>query len=190
MIRRPPRSTLFPYTTLFRSSTLLYDNEEMGKSIKGVNTKYPLDTDLKEWYVYDDNHGTDQEKLFLHYINNNYDALKRKYDEIYVIRNEKFIKVFNFSNGEATEPDFILYLTRKKNKQPICYQIFIEPKGAHLISNDKWKEELLTSINKKYKPEKLIDDSEYVVFGLPFFNEDENRKVKNDFEIGFTKLLD
>src|SRR5690242_21404702 len=25
MIRRPPRSTLFPYTTLFRSPTLLHD---------------------------------------------------------------------------------------------------------------------------------------------------------------------
>src|SRR5256886_6668925 len=25
MIRRPPRSTLFPYTTLFRSQTSLYD---------------------------------------------------------------------------------------------------------------------------------------------------------------------
>src|SRR2546430_12345705 len=30
MIRRPPRSTLFPYTTLFRSSTIsaLFDNVE------------------------------------------------------------------------------------------------------------------------------------------------------------------
>src|SRR3712207_7523179 len=27
MIRRPPRSTLFPYTTLFRSSRLLYQAE-------------------------------------------------------------------------------------------------------------------------------------------------------------------
>src|SRR2546430_11451587 len=32
MIRRPPRSTLFPYTTLFRSSRLL----DPGLSIKGV----------------------------------------------------------------------------------------------------------------------------------------------------------
>src|SRR2546429_5831747 len=26
MIRRPPRSTLFPYTTLFRSAKMLYEN--------------------------------------------------------------------------------------------------------------------------------------------------------------------
>src|SRR5438309_3485787 len=28
MIRRPPRSTLFPYTTLFRSTITPFDNEE------------------------------------------------------------------------------------------------------------------------------------------------------------------
>src|SRR3712207_9217067 len=33
MIRRPPRSTLFPYTTLFRSRNLhIYDNGEVARS--------------------------------------------------------------------------------------------------------------------------------------------------------------
>src|SRR5258708_26645491 len=30
MIRRPPRSTLFPYTTLFRSTCLVYSFEKSG----------------------------------------------------------------------------------------------------------------------------------------------------------------
>src|SRR3712207_8908822 len=30
MIRRPPRSTLFPYTTLFRSGTLIIEGGEYG----------------------------------------------------------------------------------------------------------------------------------------------------------------
>src|ERR1035438_9956573 len=39
MIRRPPRSTLFPYTTLFRSSHnfQLVQEEAANKGIKGVN---------------------------------------------------------------------------------------------------------------------------------------------------------
>src|SRR2546430_11405959 len=42
MIRRPPRSTLFPYTTLFRSSRKLgLEREHLwlisGPSVKGVN---------------------------------------------------------------------------------------------------------------------------------------------------------
>src|SRR3989442_12613985 len=39
MIRRPPRSTLFPYTTLFRSSAdgeLLHATVEFGNSLIGV----------------------------------------------------------------------------------------------------------------------------------------------------------
>src|SRR5258708_7358161 len=31
MIRRPPRSTLFPYTTLFRSRTLIVDDESLAR---------------------------------------------------------------------------------------------------------------------------------------------------------------
>src|SRR3712207_7190126 len=37
MIRRPPRSTLFPYTTLFRSwATLFCDSERCGSSEPGT----------------------------------------------------------------------------------------------------------------------------------------------------------
>src|SRR2546422_8474596 len=32
MIRRPPRSTLFPYTTLFRSDVFVTDSKEDGKN--------------------------------------------------------------------------------------------------------------------------------------------------------------
>src|SRR5256885_4680940 len=37
MIRRPPRSTLFPYTTLFRST---YNRSHMPKHLSGHNTKH------------------------------------------------------------------------------------------------------------------------------------------------------
>src|SRR3712207_7835403 len=33
MIRRPPRSTLFPYTTLFRSNAALAEMEEEGREL-------------------------------------------------------------------------------------------------------------------------------------------------------------
>src|SRR5688572_31002540 len=38
MIRRPPRSTLFPYTTLFRSAVMAADHGEAGRSaVHGVD---------------------------------------------------------------------------------------------------------------------------------------------------------
>src|SRR5687768_17829980 len=36
MIRRPPRSTLFPYTTLFRSNGAVVQARVLGKSADGV----------------------------------------------------------------------------------------------------------------------------------------------------------
>src|SRR2546430_4129274 len=45
MIRRPPRSTLFPYTTLFRSLPLIPDEGEMPT---GPVPKIPEDTDDRE----------------------------------------------------------------------------------------------------------------------------------------------
>src|SRR3989441_4957741 len=40
MIRRPPRSTLFPYTTLFRSNKILKDFIVKSKTLAGFNAPY------------------------------------------------------------------------------------------------------------------------------------------------------
>src|SRR5258707_3670127 len=53
MIRRPPRSTLFPYTTLFRSqlSLLIADFEveaEVGRSTQEIPFPYVLDSSADE----------------------------------------------------------------------------------------------------------------------------------------------
>src|SRR2546430_6620479 len=39
MIRRPPRSTLFPYTTLFRSAVLVGQNGESGRCVRRPRRK-------------------------------------------------------------------------------------------------------------------------------------------------------
>src|SRR3712207_7464270 len=39
MIRRPPRSTLFPYTTLFRSARALYPSHETQRSSKLADSR-------------------------------------------------------------------------------------------------------------------------------------------------------
>ena len=54
MIRRPPRSTLFPYTTLFRSVDDVYkiplSFEEQGLSqLLARSLNMPINVDLREW---------------------------------------------------------------------------------------------------------------------------------------------
>src|SRR5256885_13181308 len=52
MIRRPPRSTLFPYTTLFRSGTVSKLNSRLGERVVGTammtGTEIMIVSDLNE----------------------------------------------------------------------------------------------------------------------------------------------
>src|SRR5256885_5374383 len=42
MIRRPPRSTLFPYTTLFRSTATVTDASSPPKAVPGVVVRFTV----------------------------------------------------------------------------------------------------------------------------------------------------
>src|SRR5256885_11442673 len=47
MIRRPPRSTLFPYTTLFRSPLVIFKAADVGATGLETVAELNADTDLK-----------------------------------------------------------------------------------------------------------------------------------------------
>src|SRR2546427_8525071 len=58
MIRRPPRSTLFPYTTLFRS--MLRTSDRLGGTMAGADLSEfqaewvePISTEYRGWKVYE-----------------------------------------------------------------------------------------------------------------------------------------
>jgi type III restriction enzyme len=136
----------------------------------------------KEWYVFNANYGTSEEKAFVRMLDRQMDTLKQKYDGIYLIRNERHFKIFSFSDGQAFEPDFVLFL-QKKNGKMFTYQIFIEPKGKHLKEHDKWKEKFLKKINEKYKDEILEfttkrKTQKYRLIGVPFYNNTDENQFK------------
>ena len=93
------------------------------------------------------------------------------------------IKVFD-KYGRAFEPDFLLFCSEKTNQQ-LTFQVFIEPKGAHLIGYDKWKEDFLKEIGNEQKSIKIHTDT-YKITAVPFYNygnENEFKKVlENTFE--------
>ena len=95
-----------------------------------------------------------QTEAFVRMLDRQMDALKKQYDGIYLIRNERHFKIYNFSDGRAFEPDFVLFL-HKKNGNMLTYQIFIEPKGKHLKEHDKWKQDFLKEITKKFEGKTL-----------------------------------
>lgn len=127
-----------------------------------------------DWYVYNDNFGTREEKSFVKYFSTVIDDLKKKFDEIYLVRNERLapLAIYSFATGERFEPDFLLFL-RQKDQPYRQQQIYIEPKGSHLLEKDRWKEDFLLAIEESAVPYTIyVDNTDYRIIGLPFYNQE------------------
>jgi type III restriction enzyme len=182
---------------IIKDETLNINVGDYGDQEYGVPMSNPkhenlrLNLSIKDWYVYDENYGTSEEKHFIQFINGVMEKLEEKYSEIYLVRNAKTFKIYRFSDGKATEPDFVLFLKEEGEKKLIQYQLFIEPKGTGWIDKDQWKEDFLKEIEDNYKLEtkdnrqlKILkeEDVNYELIGMPFYNEDNKRIFIDAFE--------
>jgi type III restriction enzyme len=149
---------------------------------KTENQDLYLNLEAIDWYAFNDNYGTSEEKRFVKYIHQTYDALEDKYDEVYLVRNEKHFKIYGFDDGQAFEPDFVLFLIGNKDKPDVHYQIFIEPKGDIYITNDIWKEKFLLRLKEEHKVDQLWKGKDYIIWGMPFYNKEKrSRKFDEEF---------
>jgi len=156
-----------------------YGDQEYGIPMSNPkHSELQLNLSNKEWYIYDENYGTYEEKSFVKFIDGVIEDLKKNYSEIYLLRNANLFKIYRFSDGKAMEPDFVLFLKREDSDKIEQYQLFIEAKGEHLIKRDQWKEDFLKEIESEYqiKPMLFGENKKYIIVGLPFYN--ENKKVK------------
>lgn len=158
--------------------------QELGRSQKApVNQAYTLDLSDKEWYAYNDNFGTSEEKALVKYIDSIMPKLKEKYSEVYLVRNEKDVRIFSFDEGRPLEPDYVLFLRIQGNAERYDnLQIFIEPKGNILLKEDKWKENFLKQIKTEGEVQWLTTTNDYEVWGLPFYNENRESDFDTDFK--------
>lgn len=139
-----------------------------------VNTDYKLNLLNEPWYVFNDNFGTSEEKLFIKYFKTNIEhKLKEKDLEYYVIRNERIpeLAIYSFEAGERFEPDFLLFVKAKKADRDLIYQGYVEPKGDHLLEQDAWKEDFSLQIEDNSTISEIFSD-EYKIIGFPFFNKE------------------
>ncbi|MGX7099366.1 DEAD/DEAH box helicase family protein [Globicatella sanguinis] len=132
------------------------------------------------------------EENLVYAIASHIDELKDKYEDVFLIRmdenmhrgNEKskILKLHQFEktprefNCAGFQPDFLLIL----QNQEFYLQIYIEPKGEHLIETEKWKEEILTYINE-HQDEIVFenDTDEVVIKGVKFYNQQNKEEVLN-----------
>jgi type III restriction enzyme len=131
------------------------------------------------WYVYNANYGTSEEKKFVELFSRQCEGLNQKFENIYLIRNEREIKIFD-KLGRAFEPDFLLFCKQRDGEQ-MTFQVFIEPKGEHLKEHDKWKEDFLKEIRDEKKTIKIHTDT-YLITAVPFYNYNNENKFKTALE--------
>ena len=139
-----------------------------------VPSAWKIDLSKEDWFAFEDNFGTNEEKAFVAYFKTYVPQLKAKYDKVFLVRNERQLHIYSFEGGERFEPDFLLFLHKNSGEGYEQLQVFIEPKGTHLLTNDKWKEDFLLEIESKSIAKKIfVDDNKYRIWGFHFFNTDE-----------------
>lgn len=138
-----------------------------------VPNGWKIDLSKEDWFAFEDNFGTSEEKAFVAYFKAFVPHLKEKYDKVFLVRNERQLHIYSFDGGERFEPDYLLFLHKQNEAGYEQLQVFIEPKGTHLIADDKWKEDFLLEIEDKAVATKIfVDDNKYKIWGFHFFNTD------------------
>ena len=174
------QSTEYEGTTRFRAQQVraIFTDKRLKL---GANTQRAADNaqfthfvSARDWYAFNTLHGTSEEKAFVRMLDRMIPALEQTYEDIYLLRNEGHFAIYHFADGQAFQPDFVLFL-RDKNGEEASYQLFIEPKGKHLQAHDAWKVDFLQEIRAQFGSRKLTEDKDYRLFGVPFYNiENEN----------------
>lgn len=138
----------------------------------------------ENWYVFNANYGTSEEKKFVELFARRFESLNQKFENIFLIRNERELKIYD-KLGRAFEPDFLLFCKQKIGQQ-LTFQVFIEPKGGHLIAHDKWKEDFMKEIRTEQKNIKIHTDT-YLITAVPFYNYSNENEFGRELESVLSK---
>ena len=173
---------------VFRNKMVNYTDPHGGgvgisQNDPSVKSDWKIDLSTEDWFVYTDNYGTSEEKAFVACFRGYVADLRKIYNRIYLVRNEREFHIYSFEDGERFEPDYVLFLQRDKTDGFEQLQIFIEPKGTQLLEKDAWKEKFLLQLKTEAVPVTIfVDDNDYRIWGLHFFNQ-ENRMKEFDAEM-------
>ncbi|MCA0120906.1 DEAD/DEAH box helicase family protein [Bacillus sp. RSS_NA_20] len=160
-------------------------NKENGISQKDLTeTRIFEDIDKLDWYAYTDNFGTSEEKLVVRTIKQHMAELETKLTDIYLLRNEKAVRIYSFDKGTAFEPDFVMFANDAETGN-VSWQFFIEPKGSQFLDSngqfddgkEGWKQAFLKQIKEKDEDGLLVDDDHYRIVGLPFYNHERTKEA-------------
>lgn len=136
------------------------------------------------WFVYNEAIVDKLERSLIELIQGYVEELQNKYKDVYLIRSDERntkLKLHEFA-GDVSHyagflPDFVLYLANES----YIYQIYIEPKGAQLLEQDQWKEDLLTSISPE-SVDVIGENDKVKLYGVKFYVAGDARQVRNKIQ--------
>lgn len=173
---------------VFGDKTINVELVDGGKGVSQADVSVApsarIDLSGEDWYAFNDNFGTSEEKAFVAYFKEHIEELRKEYDKVFLLRNERQMHLYSFDGGERFEPDYVLFLQKSTEKGFDQLQVFMEPKGTHLVEKDKWKEDFLLQMQKMAVPVKTyVDDNNYHIWGVHFYNRDvRNAEFDADFQ--------
>ncbi|WP_199560943.1 DEAD/DEAH box helicase family protein [Mucilaginibacter hurinus] len=177
---REPIRSIFKDKKLYFALNEQSDKEAGRATMRGdIDPKYYVNLLANDWYAFKENYGTSEEKFLVKFLDSQMQELQKRFNDIYLLRNEKFFKLYRFSDGKATEPDYVLFMKERKSNEDLIYQLFIEPKGGHLMAVDSWKEDFLKEIANEAKVE-LYQNEQFRLIGMPFYNKFEKESQFKD----------
>ena len=136
-----------------------------------VDANDRFDLQQADWFAFNDNFGTSEEKALVSYFRQYVTELQQKYDKVFLIRNERQLHLYSFDDGQRFEPDYIICLWKKDKVSSEQIIVFVEPKGTHLLELESWKEKFLLQLEKRAVPTLVFkDDNKYKIWGFHFFN--------------------
>ena len=174
----------FPIQDKFDDKILKFSkgHARINKQSRNFNKQFVKD---RNWIAYNGLYGTSEERDLVELIDELIKHLPDSYDEVFLVRNERHFKIYNFADGRAFEPDFVLFLLQK-NGDTITYQLFIEPKGDFLKEHDEWKETFLKEIQDKDIIHILVDNHKYRILAVgQFYSE----RVRDEFKEKLNSIL-
>ena len=173
-----------PIQEIFDDKELKFNksNSRIKKKSRAFNKQF---VKKKKWLAYNGLYGTSEERDLVKLIDEWIKNSTQSYDEIYLIRNERHFKIYNFEDGRVFEPDFVLFLLQK-NGETITYQLFIEPKGEFLKERDEWKETFLKTIQEQGITHILLDNHKYRILAVGQFYSEQ---VRDQFKEKLNSIL-
>jgi len=171
---------------IFKDKVLKFD----AKNLRAAeDPQFEYFVSAKDWFAFNTIYGTSEEKAFVRMLDRQMQKLQAQYEQIYLLRNEGHFSIYNFTDGQAFQPDFVLFL-RQKNRALLIYQLFIEPKAKFLQKTEPWKLDFLNHIKAEFENKTLtFEDKKYRLIGVPFYNNEDENQFRANLESVLNEAL-